>query len=142
MRSRSFGSSSRQEARLAAEGRGARGEAIPQGGDWFGPSVNLASRITETARPDSVLAESAAVEAAGDGFAYRTQASTGTKGWPRRPDCSGCGGRAERVGNQATRTDRARSHIAASNATTVKTSSRPAIISRQATARLKSESAA
>ncbi len=48
----------------------ARGEAIPQGGDWFGPSVNLASRITETARPDSVLAESAAVEAAGDGFAY------------------------------------------------------------------------
>jgi adenylate cyclase len=48
----------------------ARGEAIPQGGDWFGPAVNLASRITEAARPDSVLADAAAVDAAGDGFAY------------------------------------------------------------------------
>lgn len=46
----------------------ARGHAIAQGGDWFGHPVNLASRITEAARPDSVLAESAAVEAAGDGF--------------------------------------------------------------------------
>lgn len=44
----------------------ARGEAISQVGDWFGPPVNLASRITETARPDSVLAESKAVEAAGE----------------------------------------------------------------------------
>jgi len=44
----------------------ARGEALHQVGDWFGPPVNLASRITETARPDSVLAESKAVEAAGD----------------------------------------------------------------------------
>jgi adenylate cyclase len=42
----------------------ARGEAIPQGGDWFGPPVNLASRITEAARPDSVLADSVAVESA------------------------------------------------------------------------------
>lgn len=49
----------------------ARGEAIPQVGDWFGPPVNLASRITESARPDSVLAEKKAVEAAGDeDFAY------------------------------------------------------------------------
>ena len=43
----------------------ARGDAIHQVGDWFGPPVNLASRITETARPDSVLAESRAVDAAG-----------------------------------------------------------------------------
>lgn len=48
----------------------ARGQAIPQVGDWFGPAVNLASRITETARPDSVLAEATAVEAAGDTFRY------------------------------------------------------------------------
>ncbi|MCO5315740.1 MAG: adenylate/guanylate cyclase domain-containing protein [Solirubrobacterales bacterium] len=48
----------------------ARGTAIPQVGDWFGPAVNLASRITEAARPDSVLAEATAVEAAGDGFRY------------------------------------------------------------------------
>ncbi|MCB0871180.1 MAG: hypothetical protein KDB52_10135 [Solirubrobacterales bacterium] len=49
----------------------ARGEAIKQVGDWFGPPVNLASRITETARPDSVLADEKAVEAAGEeGFRY------------------------------------------------------------------------
>jgi len=44
----------------------ARGDAIHQVGDWFGPPVNLASRITETARPDSVLADKAAVDAAGE----------------------------------------------------------------------------
>lgn len=48
----------------------ARGLATPQMGDWFGTPVNLASRITEAARPDSVLAESTAVEAAGDAFRY------------------------------------------------------------------------
>jgi len=49
----------------------ARGEAISQVGDWFGPPVNLASRITESARPDSVLADQKAVDAAGkEGFAY------------------------------------------------------------------------
>jgi len=48
----------------------ARGWAVPQVGDWFGNPVNLASRITEAARPDSVLAEAAAVEAAGDAFKY------------------------------------------------------------------------
>ena len=47
-----------------------RGLAVPQVGDWFGPPVNLASRITEAARPDSVLAEGGAVEAAGDAFKY------------------------------------------------------------------------
>lgn len=48
----------------------ARGPAIPRSGDWFGRPVNLASRITSAARPESVLAEAAAVEAAGDGFRY------------------------------------------------------------------------
>lgn len=49
----------------------ARGEAIKQVGDWFGPPVNLASRITEAARPDSVLADKKAVDAAGeDDFSY------------------------------------------------------------------------
>jgi len=48
----------------------ARGWAVPQVGDWFGNPVNLASRITEAARPDSVLAEAGAVEAAGDAFKY------------------------------------------------------------------------
>lgn len=48
----------------------ARGWAVPQVGDWFGNPVNLASRITEAARPDSVLAEADAVAAAGDAFRY------------------------------------------------------------------------
>ena len=34
----------------------ASGQAIPRGGDWYGHPVNLASRITGIAYPDSVLA--------------------------------------------------------------------------------------
>lgn len=48
----------------------ARGPAISQAGDWFGRPVNLASRITEVARPDSVLADATAIEAAGEAFSY------------------------------------------------------------------------
>lgn len=33
------------------------GAALPRAGDWFGRPVNLASRITQFARPSSVLAE-------------------------------------------------------------------------------------
>lgn len=36
----------------------ASGEALAQGGDWYGAPVNLASRITDRARPGSVLASS------------------------------------------------------------------------------------
>ena len=35
----------------------AMGSAIPRGGDWYGRPVNLASRITGVARPDSVLTD-------------------------------------------------------------------------------------
>ena len=41
----------------------AAGEGLAQGGDWYGAPVNLASRITDRARPGSVLA-SADVHAA------------------------------------------------------------------------------
>jgi hypothetical protein len=34
----------------------ATGEAIARGGDWYGRTINLASRITGRARPGSVLA--------------------------------------------------------------------------------------
>jgi adenylate cyclase len=61
----------------------ARGDAIPQGGDWFGHTVNLASRITAVARPDSVLAEASAVEAAGDGFALSSAGEHRFKGLSR-----------------------------------------------------------
>ncbi|MET0557955.1 MAG: adenylate cyclase regulatory domain-containing protein [Solirubrobacterales bacterium] len=46
------------------------GPTLPQSGDFYGRSVNLASRITGIARPGSVLVDAATKEAAGEGFAY------------------------------------------------------------------------
>jgi adenylate cyclase len=46
----------------------AMGVGVPHAGDWFGPPVNLASRVTETARPGQVTVTAAvhdAVVAAG-----------------------------------------------------------------------------
>ena len=37
----------------------ARGETLGRGGDWYGRPVNLAARITNFARPDSVVADQA-----------------------------------------------------------------------------------
>jgi adenylate cyclase len=48
----------------------ASGPTLPQSGDYYGRSVNLASRITGVARPGSVLLDAATREAAGEGFAY------------------------------------------------------------------------
>jgi adenylate cyclase len=44
----------------------ARGEAVAHGGDWYGRPVNLASRVTQIARPASVLATAEVTEAASD----------------------------------------------------------------------------
>jgi adenylate cyclase len=41
----------------------ARGEALGRGGDWYGRPVNLAARITNFARPDSVVADEATKDA-------------------------------------------------------------------------------
>jgi adenylate cyclase len=49
----------------------ATGPTLPQSGDYYGRSVNLASRITGVARPGSVLVEAATREALGEeGFSY------------------------------------------------------------------------
>lgn len=48
----------------------ASGPTLPQSGDYYGRSVNLASRITSVARPGSVLVDAATREAAGEGFSY------------------------------------------------------------------------
>jgi adenylate cyclase len=48
----------------------AYGEALPRGGDWFGHSVNVASRITDVARPSSVLCSNQVRDAAGPGFRW------------------------------------------------------------------------
>jgi adenylate cyclase len=48
----------------------AYGPAVNRWGDWYGSTVNVASRLTTRARPASVLATEAAREAAGDGFQW------------------------------------------------------------------------
>ena len=46
------------------------GQAYPRLGDWYGGTVNLASRVADRARPGSVLVTRPLREAAGDGFDY------------------------------------------------------------------------
>ena len=41
----------------------AYGRAVPRLGDWYGPAVNLAARVTGRARPDSVLVTNALADA-------------------------------------------------------------------------------
>ena len=48
----------------------AAGPALQRGGDWYGHTVNLASRLTGVARPGSVLVSESVRDAAGD-EAYR-----------------------------------------------------------------------
>jgi adenylate cyclase len=48
----------------------ASGPTLPQSGDYYGRSVNLASRITGIARPGSVLVDATTREAAGERFSY------------------------------------------------------------------------
>jgi adenylate cyclase len=48
----------------------ALGAALGRAGDWFGRPVNLASRITQIARPGSLLAERAVREAARDAYRW------------------------------------------------------------------------
>jgi len=46
----------------------AAGPALNRGGDWYGRSVNLASRLTGTADPGAIVATQEVVVAAGDRF--------------------------------------------------------------------------
>jgi adenylate cyclase len=48
----------------------AHGPVVARGGDFYGRTVNLASRITQIARPGSVLATQEAKKALGDRFHY------------------------------------------------------------------------
>jgi adenylate cyclase len=48
----------------------AYGPAVNRWGDWYGSTVNVASRLTERARPASVLTTQAVREAAADGFLW------------------------------------------------------------------------
>jgi adenylate cyclase len=48
----------------------ASGPTLPQSGDYYGRAVNLASRLTNVARPGSVVLDEATKELAGDAFDY------------------------------------------------------------------------
>ena len=48
----------------------ALGPAFSRAGDWYGNTVNLASRVTGVARPGSVLATQEVRDAAADDFAW------------------------------------------------------------------------
>jgi adenylate cyclase len=48
----------------------ATGPAISRGGDWYGHTVNLASRLTGVARPGSVLVDGAVRDAVDDGYRW------------------------------------------------------------------------
>jgi adenylate cyclase len=60
----------------------AYGPAVSRAGDWFGSPVNLASRVTAVARPDTVLVAESAHDAIGsdDGFSWSFAGSRHLKG--------------------------------------------------------------
>jgi adenylate cyclase len=62
----------------------ARGLALAQTGDYYGRSVNLASRITGIAKPGSVLVDRDAKNAAADAFDYSFAGERRLKGFESR----------------------------------------------------------
>jgi adenylate cyclase len=48
----------------------AAGEVVSLGGDVFGPTVNLAARLVETAAPSQVVVSESVREASGDAFSF------------------------------------------------------------------------
>jgi adenylate cyclase len=56
------------------------GPALSRGGDWYGHPVNLASRLTGIARPDSVLATEEVHDALPDAFRWSFAGERGVKG--------------------------------------------------------------
>ena len=62
----------------------AGGVALSRGGDWYGPPVNLASRVTGVARPGSVLATREVRDAAREQFAWSYAGDWDLRGVRRR----------------------------------------------------------
>ena len=58
----------------------AAGRALNRGGDWYGPPVNLASRITDIAEPGTIVASAAAVEATTDAYRWTSLGERSLKG--------------------------------------------------------------
>ena len=69
------------DALPSAKAGAAWGQAIPRGGDWYGSPVNLASRITDAARPGSVLVtQDLSEQAESDDYRYSNAGSKHFKG--------------------------------------------------------------
>jgi adenylate cyclase len=62
----------------------ATGLTLPQSGDYYGRAVNLASRITNIARPGSVVLDQATKDAVAEGFDYSFIGERPIKGLDRR----------------------------------------------------------
>ena len=62
----------------------AQGSVHVQAGDYYGRPVNLASRLTAIAKPGSVLLDTAAKEAAGEGYDYSYAGEKRLKGFDSR----------------------------------------------------------
>jgi adenylate cyclase len=58
----------------------AYGPATPRGGDWFGGTVNLASRLTDVGKPGRVYATESVVEAGDDGYDWKRSRRRNLKG--------------------------------------------------------------
>jgi adenylate cyclase len=58
----------------------AYGAATARAGDWFGATVNLASRVTDIAKPGRVLATEAARQGAGPDFEFKRRRRRSLKG--------------------------------------------------------------
>jgi adenylate cyclase len=56
------------------------GDAIPHSGDWYGAPVNLASRITDVARPSSVLVATPVRDELPDAFSWSSAGTRRFKG--------------------------------------------------------------
>jgi adenylate cyclase len=62
----------------------AAGLAVSREGDWYGPPVNLASRVTGVARAASVLATAEVRDSAGDRYSWSSAGAYDLKGLKRR----------------------------------------------------------
>jgi adenylate cyclase len=56
------------------------GPASPRGGDWFGSTVNLASRVTDVGKPGRVYVTEPVVQCAGGRFAWKRSRRRNLKG--------------------------------------------------------------
>jgi adenylate cyclase len=68
----------------SARGGVAFGPAVARVGDWFGPTVNLAARIVDIAKPNTILVDEATTEQAGDRWTFKRTRRRSLKGIDKR----------------------------------------------------------